>query len=133
VKGFYEIQIRIKDGVTEISKKTTFGPFGAKKGSENEINQEKLKTAIKIYNEKSDFSNIAADFVASIKAEFIKTLTVESLINSQDNIINILAKWYMENGIEMPPIYQENTEVSVQTITKQETFFSYPDLESAKD
>jgi hypothetical protein len=116
-----------------LSKKTTFGLFGAKKGSENEINQENLKTAIKVYREKSDFNTIIADFVTSIKNEFIKTLTVKSLVNSQDNMINILTKWYTENGIEIPPIYQEGTEVSMQTITKQELFFSYPDLELAKD
>jgi hypothetical protein len=129
IKEFYEIQMRIKNVVTELSEKTTFCPFGAKKGSENEVNQEKLKTAIKIYNEKSDFNNITADFVVSIKNEFIKTFTVESLVNLQDNMINILAKWYTENGIEIPSIHQEGAEVSMQTIARREAFFSYPDLE----
>jgi hypothetical protein len=127
VKEFYAIQMNIKNRVTELSQKTTFGPFGAKKGSENEANQEKIKTAIKIYNEKSGFNTITSDFVVSIKDEFVKTLTVESLVNLQDNMINILAKWYTENGIEIPSIYQENGEASTQAIVKQEAFFSYPD------
>jgi hypothetical protein len=131
ISEFYGLQMKIKNIVAELSEKTTFGPFGAKKGSENESNQEKLKTAIKVYYEKSDFNNLTADFVTAIKEEFVKTLTVESLVNLQDNMINVLAKWYTENGIEMPSIYQDAAEVSMQTITKQETFFSYPDLELA--
>jgi hypothetical protein len=124
--------MRIKNTVTELSKKTTFGPFGVKKGSENESNQEKLKAAIKIYNEKSDFDNMTTDFVVNIKDEFIKTLTVKSLVNSQDNMIDILGRWYRENGIEMPSIYQESTEMT-QIIAKKENFFSYPDFELATD
>jgi hypothetical protein len=48
-------------------------------------------------------------------------------------MVNVLAKWYTENGIKMPLIYQDGVEVSVQTITKPESFFSYPDLELAED
>jgi hypothetical protein len=99
IKGFYDIQTRIKDAVTEISGKITFGSFGVKKGSENELMHENLKKAIKIYNEKSDFGNIITDFTTSIKEEFVKTLTVESWVNLEDNMINILAKWYAENNI----------------------------------
>jgi hypothetical protein len=133
VKGFYDIQMRVKNRVTEISKKITFSSFGVKKGSENEINHENLKKAIKVYNENSDFNKITANFIVSIKDEFIKSLTVESLVNLQDNMINILAKWYTENGIEIPSIYQENGEVSTQAIAKQEVFFGYPDLVSIGD
>jgi uncharacterized protein YjbJ (UPF0337 family) len=95
--------------------------------SGNKAEQEKLKSAMKVLLQSCDFDKYSADFIAAIKDEFKKGLTVESAVSLQENMLIIINKWYKENGFEVYDEGLENFESDVSLIVAEDSFFKYPD------
>jgi hypothetical protein len=94
-----------------------------KKIADNAANQNILKGAVEVLFTASDFSVIISDFTEGIKAEFKKSLTVESITNLQDNLQLILEKWYIENSFAL----SENADTGQAAEEGFGNYFTYPE------
>jgi hypothetical protein len=90
----------------------------------DEADQEKLKIAVKVLLQACDFSKHSGDFFAAVKEEFKKSLTVESVINLQENMMLIINKWYSENGFRVSEDLMDDS--FVVRNEAEEIFFTYP-------
>jgi hypothetical protein len=93
--------------------------------SGNEAEQEKLKSAIKVLLQSCEFSKYSADFFSAIKDEFKKSLTVESVVSLQENMMLIINNWYKENGFETSYTTDE-LEPDVKIADDSKEYFDYP-------
>ena len=92
----------------------------------NEAEQENLKKAIKELLQSCNFDKYIADFSAAIREEFKKSLTVESIVSLQENMLMIIYKWYRENGFEIYEDVSDDIEVDMSLAISQDIFFQYP-------
>ena len=93
----------------------------------NEAEQEKLKSAVKVLLNACDFEKYIADFSAAVKEEFRKSLTVESVVSLQENMLMIINKWYRENGFIVYGNDLEDIEPDTKLIIADDKFFKHPD------
>jgi hypothetical protein len=117
---FKEISIPVSVKITTFNK-TRMNVL--KKIADNANNQNILKGAVEALFTASDFSLIVSDFIAGIKAEFKKSLTVESITNLQDNMQLILEQWYIENSFAL----SENDDASQAEDEGFGNYFTYPE------
>jgi hypothetical protein len=94
--------------------------------SGNEAEQEKLKSAVKVLLQACDFSKYSSDFFAAVKDEFKKSLTVESVVSLQENMMLVINRWYRENGFELESAASDDMEIDVRYAEKDREFFQYP-------
>jgi hypothetical protein len=95
--------------------------------SGNKAEQEKLKNSVKALLQACYFLEYSNDFFAAVKTEFKKSLTVESLVSLQENMILVINKWYRENGFEIQESIIDGLEVDKPLFAPQNDFFIYPD------
>ncbi|GHV52250.1 hypothetical protein AGMMS49579_09220 [Spirochaetia bacterium] len=117
---FKEISIPISAKINNFNK-TRMNVL--KKISENANNPNVLKGTVEALFTASNFSVIASDFTEGIKAEFKRTLTVESITNLQDNLPLILEQWYIENEIT----FSENDDAEQAAEEVFGNYFTYPE------
>jgi hypothetical protein len=94
--------------------------------SGNEAEKDNLKKAIKELLLSCDFDKYIADFSTAIKEEFKKSLTVESIVSLQENMLMLIYKWYRENGFEVREEASDNIGVDTSIALSDEIFFQYP-------
>jgi hypothetical protein len=94
--------------------------------SGNKAEQENLKKTINELLLSCNFDKYITDFSASIKEEFKKSLTVESIVSLQENILMLIYKWYRENGFEVYVDALDDVEVDTSLTISQDIFFQYP-------
>jgi len=95
--------------------------------SSNEAEKEKLKNAIKGLLQACEFEKYIADFSIAIKEEFMKSLTVETIISLQENMLMIIYNWYRENGFDIYDIASDDEEIETTIGVTQNIFFQYPE------
>ena len=93
----------------------------------NEAEKENLKIALKELLQSCNFDVYIADFSAAIRDEFKKSLTVESVVSLQENMLMIIYRWYRENGFEVVEDATDDLEPGNSLIVQDDLFFKYPD------
>jgi len=92
-----------------------------------EAEKENLRNAIRELLQSCDFDSYIADFSAAIREEFKKSLTVESVVSLQENMLMIIYKWYRENGFEVYEDTSDDLEIEAPLSVSPDIFFHYPD------
>jgi hypothetical protein len=124
IRTFNAIQSRVKKSIAELTGKPGFNPRNLMKSNEPDTSQEKLKTAVEVLYKSCGFTAYITGFFDNLKKEFRENLSVESLVNRQDDMNMILDKWYMDNGFEIPA-YSDSSE-TIQRKNQEVIFFEYP-------
>ena len=93
----------------------------------NEAEKENLRNALKELLQECKFDIYIADFSTAIKEEFKKSLTVESVVSLQENMLMVIYRWYRENGFEVTEDAADELEPGKSLIVPDELFFKHPD------
>jgi len=119
----------IKSGVSAIGNITGKATEGKSLSniSGNDAEKENLKKAIQALLKACDLDKYLSDFLSSIKEEFKKSLSVESIVSLQENMLIIIYSWYRENGFDIHEDVLDTSEINALTVIPQNIFFQYPD------
>jgi len=95
--------------------------------SGNDVEKEKLKNAIQQLIKAIDFIAYIKDFSNAITNEFKESITVETIVSLQENLLLIIYNWYRENGFDFIEDVSDDADIDTAVIIYQDDFFQYPE------